>query len=589
MSQLLFEPDQFVGYVSMVNPGDVRIHFPSSVLMQQFLHNGELYYGGTVGSYVIIEGGSTAYLARIYEASLPEKERLYLNEAAFRSSEGLHPVARADVQLVLDMYDTKKVRKGIDSFPEVGSKVYACAPSTLASLLSDQNLGESNEDTLLGIADIASSIGSTVYLSPDMLFGRHCAIVGTTGGGKSYTIARIIQEIVAKYLDCKVVIVDATGEFGFPDEYTMTADFLANTFVDYQGLSLADYVALFKPAGQSQLPTLDEAIKSLRMLQVTACKDELKTAGLLDRDDKAIHKENKSKLSYQKCIKEHSSDFSALDAPFDISVLPQQIYFESVYDASRDFSSRPPTTDSTKWGETDQRMLANNSSLMLRIRARLNNSNWSKIFGFAQYTDAHDKKTKSLEKTFEEFYSSDKKRIFRIRLDNIPSDENLHAVLVNNIGDFLYKKAKGSEAFKDKPVIVFVDESHRFFNITIKDEYAIETKLDAFERIAKECRKHGLFLCLSTQRPRDIPQGVLSQIGTFIVHRLINEFDKLAVENAAPEGSKRILSFVPNLGRGEAMIISVDLAAPIALKFKLTKSEWEPNSDTPTIKKRRPK
>lgn len=52
------------------------------------------------------------------------------------------------------------------------------------------------------------------------------------------------------------------------------------------------------------------------------------------------------------------------------------------------------------------------------------------------------------------------------------------------------------------------------------------TRLDSFDQIAKECRKHGLFLCLATQMPRDIPQGTLSQMGTFIVHRLINPFDK---------------------------------------------------------------
>jgi len=77
--------------------------------------------------------------------------------------------------------------------------------------------------------------------------------------------------------------------------------------------------------------------------------------------------------------------------------------------------------------------------------------------------------------------------------------------------------------FIKKPLIIFIDEAHLFLNKVIKDEYSIEVELNSFERIAKECRKYGLYLCISTQRPRDIPEGILSQMGTFIVHRLIND------------------------------------------------------------------
>ena len=78
--------------------------------------------------------------------------------------------------------------------------------------------------------------------------------------------------------------------------------------------------------------------------------------------------------------------------------------------------------------------------------------------------------------------------------------------------------------------------------------------------IAKEARKYGLFLCLSTQMPRDIPLGVLSQMGTFIVHRLINEQDKKAVESAASSLNKSMLSFLPTMGAGEALLMGVDFS-----------------------------
>ena len=107
--------------------------------------------------------------------------------------------------------------------------------------------------------------------------------------------------------------------------------------------------------------------------------------------------------------------------------------------------------------------------------------------------------------------AKDQNRLLRIDLSDVPKEKDLIEILTNAIGRKLLNMAKDSK-FKDKPVICFLDEAHIFLNKSIKDEYSIEVDLDSFDRIAKECRKYGLFLCLSTQRPRDIPQGVLSQI-----------------------------------------------------------------------------
>ena len=108
------------------------------------------------------------------------------------------------------------------------------------------------------------------------------------------------------------------------------------------------------------------------------------------------------------------------------------------------------------------------------------------------------------------------------------------------------------------------------------------TKLNSFDSIAKECRKYGLFLCIATQMPRDIPTGTLSQIGTFIVHRLINHFDKEAIANASSSATKNSLDFLPVLGSGEAILMGVDFPMPVILK--INKPTILPNSDTPQFK-----
>ena len=147
----------------------------------------------------------------------------------------------------------------------------------------------------------------------------------------------------------------------------------------------------------------------------------------------------------------------------------------------------------------------------------------------------------------------------------------------------LLRKARTS-SFKQKPILLFIDEAHQFLNKKISADDDTSFYLQGIELIAKEARKYGLFLCLSTQMPRDIPLGVLSQMGTFIVHRLINEQDKKAVESAASSLNKSMLSFLPTMGAGEALLMGVDFSMPLLLK--ITPPVKTPRSETPVLNKK---
>ena len=108
----------------------------------------------------------------------------------------------------------------------------------------------------------------------------------------------------------------------------------------------------------------------------------------------------------------------------------------------------------------------------------------------------------------------------RLDFSRVSFDYQVREILVNAIGTYLLDKSRNGQ-YKENPVIVFIDEAHQFLNKSIGDEYFSAKPLDSFEQISKEARKYGLFLCIATQMPRDIPLGTLSQMGTFIVHRLI--------------------------------------------------------------------
>src|ERR1019366_8948530 len=109
----------------------------------------------------------------------------------------------------------------------------------------------------------------------------------------------------------------------------------------------------------------------------------------------------------------------------------------------------------------------------------------------------------------------------------------------------------------------FLDEAHQFLNRQIGDEL-LQVQLDAFGVIAKEGRKYGLVTVIATQRPRDIAEDVLSQMGTMVVHRLVSPYDRETVERASGEIDKAAASFLPVLAQGEALVIGVDFPIPLA-------------------------
>lgn len=181
------------------------------------------------------------------------------------------------------------------------------------------------------------------------------------------------------------------------------------------------------------------------------------------------------------------------------------------------------------------------------------------------------------------FITSPDKSFLRISFEDIPSAFSAKEIISNALASYLLTKAR-KKAFVREPVVLFLDEAHQFLNKNINDEFFEMHSLNAFDLIAKEARKYGLFLCLSTQMPRDIPIGTLSQMGTFIVHRLINDLDKKAIENAASSANRSVLSFLPILGAGEALLVGVDFPMPLLLKVDEPKRK--PNSRTPKLKKK---
>lgn len=561
-----FDKNKFVGYVSKVTPEITRIHFPNSKLLKKFYYDGDVLQSGLVRSYVIIEGEGHGFLARVMSIELPEKERMFLSESSFQGTD-LHPVGTVEIQICFDIFGEIKAEKGLEQYPPVGAKVYACPTSFLHGFLKDFGKNEEvKSDDLLELGYLPQQPLDKIKFSSNAIFSRHCAVVGTTGSGKSYTIAKMVECLTEKD-NAKIILIDATGEFSKLGEKHKTASVspVGDCF-HYSNLHTQDLYSIFRPAGQVQVPKLQESIKSLKIVN-------LATAAHLARigtdgpviDNGLLKKSGHQRSPFLNYYYANAANINDSVINFDLQRLPLQIIEECAWE------------NDTSWGTVNENAKSNCSSLVLRIQQRIEDDSFGKIFNFKN-EEREDLASKIVD--FLDSESNDK--LLHIDLSGVPKEKDLVEILTNAIGRKLFNLSK-SGILKDRPLIVFLDEAHIFLNKKIKDEYSLEVELDAFDRIAKECRKYGLFLCLSTQRPRDIPQGVLSQMGTFITHRLINFFDREAIENATTEGSKNLLSFLPSLSKGEAIVMGVEFPMPVHFNVEKIKDEHKPNSDTPVL------
>ncbi|MBP2658043.1 MAG: hypothetical protein H6Q69_1075 [Firmicutes bacterium] len=558
-----FNPNYFIGYVNHVNPQYVKVHFPSSVLLNKYIFSGEEFNGGLIGNFVTIEGENFGFIGKIAELDLPEKERLSLSEKAFQSSE-FHPTAKVEVLLSFDYFDSKKAQRSLNAFPNIGAKVYVCPKQFMQQYV--MRFGQKNEQDklLIELGKLTSNKSTIVNISQQAMFSRHCAIVGTTGGGKSWSVAKLIESIMKNHT--KAILIDPTGEYcDLANTESAISTVLGKTSCfSYRKLTVEDLFFLVKPAGRVQAPKLMEAMRSLKCIEL-GIGNEPQFARFCDNG--VLKKEGLSKISYERFCYTHHSQLENGLLTFDINKLEKQITAECVWN--------PNNNDN--YGGRNETDLMNCISLITRIENVLHTGILQSVFGFAEVENTICDLTSQID----DYISTEDNFLLRIGFENIGFESQTREIVANAIGRFLLMKARKGK-LQNKPIVLVLDEAHQFLNNTVVDEYFNTSALSAFDQIAKECRKYGLFLCLATQMPRDIPIGTLSQMGTFLVHRLINYNDKEAIKQACSSANAELLSFLPVLGEGEAILAGVEF--PMSLAIKINRPNTPPDSKTPIFK-----
>lgn len=569
-----FDQHKFLGYVSEVSPGFVKMQLPSALHLGGFYHSGEIYNGGSVGGFVVIEGGQYGFLGRIFELTLSQNERMAITEQNLQQrEESFHPVGKIEILALFSVYEPEKIVKTVSRYPGIGAKVFSCSNEQIGKYISMFGIkSEEFDDTPFVQLGRLTSNDEICSVSLNSLFGRHCAVLGTTGGGKSWTVAKLI-ELYLQNSKNKCILVDATGEYGSINSSDVENVVMGagDVIFDYKKLTIDEMFFLLHPSAKVQVPKLMEAIRSLKMVALDT-NNELALYYPQDPHTNQLMKSNldkfnKSKDAYRKFYYRHVKEIENKYCDFDFTYLAHQITNECYWDNGTNYGSR---------AEND---VSNCISLISRVNNIRHTDEYNRIFGFKK--DSLQSGYKDLTSIIDSFLKNADKNMLRIDFSDVGFDYQVREILVNAIGKYLLNLSRKG-TFKDSPVVVFIDEAHQFLNKSIADEYFASKPLDAFEQISKETRKYGLFLCIATQMPRDIPLGTLSQMGTFIVHRLINEQDKKSVECAATSINRNSLAYLPILGEGEALMMGVDFPMPLTLK--IIEPTNKPNSNTPKFK-----
>ena len=561
------DPDRYIGTVTVVTATSVQANMPQAAAHPEQ----RALAKGAVSDFVFVDCEAFRLLGRIIEVRIPDGERLSVEPKLGQMTEP-NPIGRIQLLATVEQ-GSNKLRRGLTAYPKIGDAVYLADPDFLSQLIQN-SVARAGEQTLtLGHLDAGENV--EIRLPPEKVFGRHTGVFGATGGGKSWTVATLIEQI--KKARGKAIIFDPTGEFSAISSNDEVFSFGAvaapgkQVHFPYRKATEDDMFSLFRPSGQSQGPKLRDAIKSLKLVNVMGRKIE---PGVTCANG-LIEKQDKPRAAFFAALEIHSVPIHSPGCDFDIAKLGEQIKNECIWQ-----SGRP----GTNFGGPHDQTVGYCETIISRISTLISSTELECLFK-TQGT--------SLVDELDDFLSDDTKDIATISFKDVSFEHHTREILLNIIGRYILGLAR-SGRFKTSPLVVFLDEAHQFLGKTLGDEYGT-TRLDSFGVIAKEGRKYGLTCVLATQRPRDIPQDIISQLGTLFVHRLTNHQDRETVEAACGDLDRGAAQFIPTLSPGEVVLIGPDLPAPVPIKMNppmsvpdskgpMFQAYWERRKTHPVVK-----
>lgn len=658
-----------IGTVDFVSPDEIKVVLDLDAPNDVALNSGVPRPFPRINSYVLIAGESGYLVSQI--------EWITIERSQFPKRRGMqdfgildlpYPLRKMSVLPLGVLKETleesaEKVRydfmRGIEAFPTVGDPVLIPTQDQLKAIVESG----SNCRVNIGISPLAGN--AIVSIDPDRLFGRHLAVLGNTGSGKSCSVAGLVRwsvEAAKRQLDNKQdqmqestqeqAEISANARFIILDpngEYTKSFEGLANVRVygaeknDTLGVeqlvvpmwlwNTAEWVAFTQASGKAQKPTLVQALRCVRdgsvsmenepktqmrrylrtlltlnQLEIThgtpwmgggksrgyseslsIWSDGIKTESIFTLEEtnalnavdaafKAVLNSNTSSWpQYSRTLVETLQQ--ALVAAYfafggaEIDVLPIDA------DIPRPFTG----DDFLRSIEANAEMMGTSDyveTMIMRVKTLMSDAKLKPVIC--------PDEAMTLEEWLDKYVcpsNSKNGSITIIDLSLLPAEVThiITSVMARVTLEALqrYRRQKNGETL---PTVLVMEEAHTFikrYNQDVENENATAMCTKVFEKIAREGRKYGLGLVLSSQRPSELSPTVISQCNSFLLHRISNDRDQELVSKLVPDNLRGMLRELPSLAARNAILLGWASELPVMVRMNYLNEQFRPRSDDP--------
>jgi len=441
-------------------------------------------------------------------------------------------------------------KRGADSFPQIDRECFVISGGNLQGFMGI--LGQevaANERLVLGhfVADRSAA----AIANGDKFFQRHAAILGSTGSGKSWAVALILER-ASKLKFPNIIVMDMHGE------YAPLADPTKNGFAKR-----------YRIAGPGDLEKPKDDVLFLPYWLLN--RDEMLSM-ILDRSDQNAPNQASRFTSHVRQLKQRfleSEKKSEVQKTFTVdSPIPYQM---------QDLLSLLNTDNTTKGIGKTGPVKGDLEDKLTRFISRLEAKREDRRYGF-MFTPPAEAMTYSWlsSQLVKLLGSSGGAGIKIIDFSEVPAD--VLPVVTGTFARLLYDVQFWMNAERRTPVTILCDEAHLYLPVREDADAVQRQALGAFERIAKEGRKYGFSLLVVSQRPSDVSKTILSQCNNFLSLRLTNETDQNVIRRLMPDSLAGLTDILPLLDTGEAVLLGDAVLLPT--RIRLDKPSITPDSST---------
>lgn len=443
-------------------------------------------------------------------------------------------------------------KRAINTYPEINSNAYLAEGDALAIIMNSLDNESADTEEKLVIGKYASNSDVTAILDGNKFFQRHACIVGSTGSGKSFTVANILEK-ANKLPYTNIVVYDLHGE--------------------YTQLSYAEQIKITDENGGLHIPLWFFNYEEIHSLFIESSEGTStnQRAAVIDyilKSKKQYIENNMSGIS---------SEIVTADTPVPFSAHELKDYLEKE-DLREDETGEVYKTGDNKGQPKTKKGQYNGklTNLIMRLQTKMDDKKYGFVF------DETDTQKDSYLKIFaDRIIGADSgKKVKVIDLSEVPAD--MLPIVIGIVTRIIYDIQFWMSPEKNQtrhPLAIVCDEAHIYMANDTSKMKAVEKKsLEIFEKISKEGRKYGVALVIVSQRPAELNTTIISQCNNIISLKITNDRDKSAVSAMLTDSLVGIVDTLPNLDVGECIAVGDAIKLPV--KILLDKPQEEPISST---------